>query len=81
MEIIDNREGDALDVDAKLIPTRTVFSGEAEIGVPEIFLRAYDCVVSLSDPTRTWTPGDAGLPLIRNYVPLDAVLTVSPKVG
>ena len=66
----------SVNINSKDIQIGTVFSGQISGYEPTVFLRSFDCVIDLENPHDQWNH----YPDIKNYVELEAELTVRGKV-
>ncbi len=62
------------------IPCGTVFRANGFSGNESLyFLRGYDCIIRLDDPSFTWTLAVSGNALATNYHPVKVYLVIEEE--
>lgn len=84
MKIFDNRKSMlSKTINSISIPIGTVFTGE--LGRHRrrsgIYLRAYQSLIDLNDPSQTWTVDDEYDTKIYNYQSLEVELIITRNIG
>ena len=74
MKVEENGLPDSREISASSIPSGQVFSGRIGAYRDKWFLRTYDRVVSLANPTSTWGP-DLSFS-VEDYRPVQAKLVI-----
>ena len=85
LKVVDNTSNEPRTAYIKNIINGTIFKGTIGIHKDKIFVRAYDCVIELTNNSDvggfpTWTAGNANDLKVENYRQVNATLTVEEYV-